>query len=33
MKIVKVGAWLLLSVQVEATAPEYSTNGDPTLAT
>ena len=32
MKIVNVGAWLLLSVQVDATAPDYATNGDPTLA-
>ena len=32
MKIVKVGAWLLLSVQVNATAMDYATNGDPTLA-
>ena len=32
MKIVKVGAWLLLSVQVDATALDYATNGDATLA-
>ena len=32
MKIVKVGAWLLLWVQADAAALDYSTNGDPTLA-
>lgn len=32
MKIVKVGAWLLLCVQADAAALDYATNGDPTLA-
>ena len=32
MKIAKAGAWLLLSVQANASTPEYATNGDPTLA-
>ena len=32
MKIVKAGAWLLLSVHVNAATPEYATNGDATLA-
>ena len=32
MKIVKVGAWLLLWVQADAAALDYATNGDPRLA-
>ena len=32
MKIVKAGAWLLLSVQLDATALDYATNNDPALA-
>ena len=32
MKIVKVGAWLLLWAQADAAALDFSTNGDPTLA-
>ncbi len=32
MKIVRVGAWLLLSVSLDAVALDYATNGDPTLA-
>ncbi|MDE0055710.1 MAG: TolC family protein [Gammaproteobacteria bacterium] len=32
MKIVKVGAWLLLWVQADAAALDYATNGDPALA-
>ena len=32
MKIVKAGAWLLLSVQLDAMALDYATHGDPTLA-
>ena len=32
MKIVKAGAWLLLSVQLDATALDHATNNDPALA-
>ena len=32
MKIVKVGAWLLLWIQADAAALDYATNGDPRLA-